>query len=123
VRAGSCGALDQPFDQAAAAAEAALEASHAAVIALVIIAEQMEQPVERKDAKLSRKGMAGFPRLTPGHAGGNHDVAEVSPLVSGKRQDVGWFVFLSVLVVQGAHACIRDQRDRHVTARPRRRDR
>ena len=87
---GHCAALDQPFDQAAAAAKAALDASHAAVIALVIIAEQVQQAVQRQHAQLGRERMPGLARLAPGDAGGNHDVAEVSPLIGWKRQDVGW---------------------------------
>jgi hypothetical protein len=35
--------LDQPFSQPTHAAQAALESGHLAVIALVIIAEQVEQ--------------------------------------------------------------------------------
>jgi len=44
-------ALDQSFCKSAEAAEAALEASHAAVIALVIIAEQMQQAVQGEHTK------------------------------------------------------------------------
>ena len=97
---GRC-ALDQAFHEAPAAAEAAFEASHAAVIALVIIAEQVQQPVKRQDPQLSRKGMARLARLAPGGSCGNHDIAEVTPLVGRKRQDIRWFVFPSVSAVQG----------------------
>jgi hypothetical protein len=77
-------ALDQAFHEAAAASEAAFGASHAAVIALVIIAEQMQQAMERQDTQFGPERMTGLASLASGDAGGNHDVAEVSALISGK---------------------------------------
>jgi hypothetical protein len=77
-------ALDQAFHEPAAASEASFGASHAAVIALVIIAEQVQQAMERQDAQFGRERMTGVAGLASGDSGGNHDVTEVSALVSGK---------------------------------------
>jgi len=77
-------ALDQAFHELAAASEASFGASHAAVIALVIIAEQVQQAMERQDSQLGCQRMTGDAGLAPGDAGGNHDVTEVSALVSGE---------------------------------------
>jgi hypothetical protein len=50
----------------------------------VIIAEQVQQAMERQDSQLGCQRMTGDAGLAPGDAGGNHDVTEVSALVSGE---------------------------------------
>jgi hypothetical protein len=77
-------ALDQAFHEPAAPSEASFGASHAAVIAFVIIAEQVQQAMERQDTQFGRERMTGVAGLASGDSGGNHDVTEVSALVSGK---------------------------------------
>ena len=55
-------ALDQPFAQAALAAQPALEPLPSApVVALVIVAEQVQQAVQREHAQL---GQLGVPRAS-----------------------------------------------------------
>ena len=69
-------ALDQPLAQAALAAQAALDAAHPAAVALVIVAEQVQQAVEREDAQLGQLGVARRARLTPRDAARDDDVAQ-----------------------------------------------
>jgi len=62
--------------QAAAAAKATLEARHATVVSLMIVAEKVQQPVQREDSQLDRLCVAGFARLSPRDATGDHDIAQ-----------------------------------------------
>jgi hypothetical protein len=54
------------------------------VVAFVIVPEQMQEPVEREDAKLGRLGVAGLVRLPAGDATGDSNVAE-EPITIGIR--------------------------------------
>jgi hypothetical protein len=77
-------ALDQALHEPAAASEASFGASHAAVIALVIIAEQVQQAMERQDTQLGCQRMTGVAGLASGDSRGNHHVTELSALISGE---------------------------------------
>ena len=70
-------------------AQPALEPGHPAVIALVIIAEQVQQAVQRQHPQLGLQRMPGLPGLPARDARGNHDVAQFARLAGGKRQHVG----------------------------------
>src|SRR5712671_6947435 len=70
------GALDQPLSQAALSPQPALDALHAPVVALVIVAQEVQQPVQGQDSDLGAFGVAGLARLAPRHASGDDDVAE-----------------------------------------------
>ena len=50
----------------------------------MIVAEEMEQPVKGEDPNLGLKGMAGLSRLTPGDAGRDHHIAELTRLLRWK---------------------------------------
>jgi hypothetical protein len=54
--------------QATGTSQPALETSHAPVIALVIIAEQVQEAMEGKNAEFSLKRVSGGPCLSPGNA-------------------------------------------------------
>jgi hypothetical protein len=77
---GSC-PLDYALAEAAALAEPPLEPGHPAVIALVIIAEQVQQAMERQDTQFCCERMTRVAGLASGDSGGNYDVTEVSALV------------------------------------------
>jgi len=56
--------------------QALLDRSHAAVIALMIVAEEVQQAVKGEDPKLNSGAVAGLTRLARGHPAGDDDVAE-----------------------------------------------
>src|SRR5262245_41988206 len=71
--------LDQPFTQATPPSQPALELQHAPVVALVVVAKQMQQAVKRQHAQLRQGGMAGGASLAPGHAARDHNVSKIRP--------------------------------------------
>ena len=115
-------AFNQPLDEPALEAQAPFEASHPAVIVLVIIAKKVQQAMQRQHSKLDRDGMPGLPRLTARNSCRNHDIAEFPWLVGGKGQDVGSHVLASVSLIERAHARVRDHCHGDDTPRPGRRD-
>ena len=125
--------LTTPFDQAlvqtALPAEPGLEAGHPAVIVLVIIAEQVQESVQRQHPQLGLKGMPGIARLPACDAGGDDDVTQVptlfgrpaspKPIGRGReREDVGRRVLSAVLTVEQTHPTVRhdSHRDRPTRA-------
>ena len=62
---------------AVTAQEPALEPAHPPIVALVIVAEQVQQTVKRQHAKLVVLAMPHLPGLPPGDASRDDDVAEV----------------------------------------------
>ena len=66
----------RPLGQPALPPQPALDAAHAPVVALVIVAEQVQQAVQRQHPPLGELRVAGLARLTPRHAPRDHDVAE-----------------------------------------------
>jgi len=52
---------------------------------VVIVAQQVQQPVQRQDTEFSPLGMASHPRLTSGHSARDHDVAEKTVYRGGRR--------------------------------------
>ena len=94
IRSVTTAPLDQPFAQAALAAQPALEPCHPAVVVLVIIAKQMQQSMQREHPQFGLQAVAGLPGLPAAQRRGDHDVAEIARLVGGKRQDVGRLILL-----------------------------
>ena len=108
--------LDQPFAQAALAAQPALDARHPAVVALVIVAEQVQQAVQRQHPQFGPLGVPA-PRapgaarrraaitMSPRKGSGTRDWGlEPDSRRFGKRQHVGRVVLAAVGAVQRADA-------------------
>ena len=53
-----------------------LDAPHLAGVALVVVAEQMEQAVQRQDPQLGQLRVTRLARLPPGDAAGDHDLPQ-----------------------------------------------
>jgi hypothetical protein len=68
--------LEQSFVQAALEPEAPLDTEHAAVVALVIVAQEMKEAVESQHSQFGLLAVSRFACLAPRHASGDHDVAE-----------------------------------------------
>ena len=67
--------LDQSLGEAALAAQAVLGPPHAASVALVIVTEQVQQPVERQDPELGALGMPHGSCLSARDTAGDYDVS------------------------------------------------
>jgi hypothetical protein len=76
--------LDEALSQPTEPPEPGLETRHPAGVPLVIITKKMEKAMEGQYPKLGLQRMTSLPRLPPGQAGGNHDVAEVTAFAGGK---------------------------------------
>jgi hypothetical protein len=110
--------FNQPLDEPALAAQSPLQASHPAIIVLVIIAKKVQQAMQRQHPQLDRQGMAGLTGLTGRNSRCNHDIAEFARLAGGKRQHVRYPVFAAVAVIQRADTGVRNDRHGHLAARP-----
>jgi hypothetical protein len=62
--------------EAAFAAQPALEPTHRAVVALVIVAKQVQQAMQREYPELGPLAVARVARLPSRHAAGDHDVSQ-----------------------------------------------
>jgi len=84
-----------------------LDPCHAAVVSrgVVIVTQEMQQPVQREYFQFCRVGMPRFAGLPARHARGNGDVAEVREAERGvrrKTQDVGDAILATVGSIQKA---------------------
>ena len=74
-----------PFDEAgvkpAAGAQPGLDPRHPAGVALVIIAKQVQQAVQRQYPKLRAERVPRLGGLLAGDPDTNHDIAQTAPLV------------------------------------------
>src|SRR5689334_8507794 len=70
------GSLDESFAESTPAAQPPFDQAHPAIIALVVVSEQVKQAVERKDPKLIQLGVAGAEGLASRHATGDDDLAQ-----------------------------------------------
>ena len=68
--------LDQSFAQPALTPQPALGALHPSAVALVVVAKQVQQAMQREHFQLGLFAVARFARLTPGDAARNHDISE-----------------------------------------------
>ena len=90
----------------------------------MVVAEKVQQPVQREHPQLGLIRMTGRLGLAPGDAGRDDDIAQ--PLifvVVGKREDVGRLVFAAILAVERAHAGIAHEGDADLAGGARRRRR
>jgi hypothetical protein len=96
--------LDQTFAQATLPAQATFDPGHPAVISFVIIAKKVQQTVKAKYSQLDLDWVPGLPRLPPRNSTGNHDFAEKTALVGGKREHVRRLILATVSGVELANA-------------------
>jgi len=68
--------LDQALPQAALAPEPPLDSPHLSAIALVVVPQQVQQPVQGQDPEFGELGMPRLAGLAAGDAAGDHDIAE-----------------------------------------------
>ena len=109
--------LDEPFGEAAGAAQPPLDARHLTAILLVVVPEQVQQPVQRQNAQFGGKGVTGELCLSARDTGRDHDVTEQTGLAGGEGQYVRDFVVLSILPVQCADAGVGHEGNRHCAPR------
>src|SRR5262252_7146156 len=69
-------ALDQAFTQPALTPQPLLHAAHLAAVALMIVAEQVQQAMQCENFELNPLRMSRLARLTSSNAAGDDDVAE-----------------------------------------------
>ena len=77
------GALDEALAQPALCAAAGAPPAHAPVVAFVIVAEQVQQTVQREHPQFGQLGVARGARLPAGDAARDDDVAQIDV---GRRQ-------------------------------------
>ncbi|HEY3042952.1 MAG TPA: hypothetical protein VGJ39_02955 [Vicinamibacterales bacterium] len=68
------GPLDEAFAQTSFTPKTLLGAPHLATVVFVVVAEQMQQPMQGQDPELGELGVAGFPGLTPRHSPRDDDL-------------------------------------------------
>src|SRR5438105_1836228 len=101
--------FDQPLTQPALAAQPALDAPHAPAVAMMIVAEQVQEAVERENAKLGQFRVARGARLTLRDAPGDYDISEKRTddrrLVTGdcEAQNICHAIRAAVCAVERAH--------------------
>jgi len=110
--------FNQPLDEPALTAQAPFQASHPAIIVLVIIAKKVQQAMKGQHLQLDWQGVPGLLGLTGCNPRCDHDIAEISGFLSRERQHIGCRVFAAVLAVQRTHACVRNHRHGHLAAGP-----
>src|ERR1700682_4086048 len=84
-------ALDESLAEASFAAKTPLGAAHLAAVALVVVAEQMQQAVERQDPELGELRVARLARLAPRHAAGDHDLPQKTIRHNGPKGTIESF--------------------------------
>jgi hypothetical protein len=89
---------------------------------VVIVTQEVQKTVQRKDLQLDGIGMPGLPGLPARNAFGNNEIAQRRRRVRRETQHVCRLVFAAELPVQGAHAGVGDEGDRDLAARAPRRD-
>lgn len=68
--------LDQSLTKPRSSQQALLECSHPSPVALMIVAEEVQEAMQRQDPKLNSNWMPQVPSLAPGDTAGDDDVAE-----------------------------------------------
>ena len=86
--------------QSARPAQALFESSHFAVVALVIIAKKVQQPVQGKHPKFRGQAVPRRIGLTACNTKGDHDIAELAWLIRREREDIGRNVFAAIAAIQ-----------------------
>ena len=84
----------------------------------MIVAEQMEQPMNEQLIELNAQRMSSFSCLARSDREGDHDITEhfgldmgEPPLAQRERQDVRGTVLASPGVIEGAHGPVADEQD------------
>ena len=115
--------------QSALRPQAALQPRHPPAVGtvVVIVTDQVKQPVQRQHLEFLRVRMPRLARLPPGNAGGDDDVAQMRGVrrvvrMRGETEHVGWHVLAPELPIERLNAAIGDKRDGDAAARGGRRD-
>jgi hypothetical protein len=85
----------------------------------VIVAEQMQQAVQRQHAQFGAERMPGGRCLAAGDADRDDHVTQRTGFVSREGQHVGRRILLSITPIERAHARVLHERDGHRAARAR----
>jgi hypothetical protein len=72
---GHCRSLDQAFAQTALTPKALFGAAHLTRVALVVVAEQVQQPMQSQDPELGQLRVPRFPSLSPRHSSRDYDLS------------------------------------------------
>jgi hypothetical protein len=67
--------FNQPLDEPALTAQAPFQASHPAIIVLVIIAKKVQQAMQGQDPELNRARVPRLPGLAARKSFSDHDIA------------------------------------------------
>jgi hypothetical protein len=122
------GSLDQGNRQSQHLAQFRLPARHATIIALVVKARQMKDPVQRQNLDLLGGTMSKPPCVLRGNFGGNRDIARRRrPLPTlhrswqarRKREHVGGFVLTAKLAVKSTQRSTAGHQHVHSPPQPR----
>jgi hypothetical protein len=70
-------ALRQPFSEPALSPKLPFQPSHLSGIALVIVSQKVQKPMQSQNPKLERLAVSSLTGLAPGHAARNHDIAKM----------------------------------------------
>ena len=76
--------FNQPLDEPALAAQSPLQASHPAIIVLVIIAKKMQQAMQRQHPQLDSERVPGLTGLAGRNSRSYHDIAQLARLPGRK---------------------------------------
>ena len=105
--------LDEALAKAARVAQALFEPSHLAGIPLVIIAKKVQQTVEGKHPKFRREAMPGTSGLAARNSKRDHHIAQLTGLVSWKRQHIRRHIRPAVTTIENAYAPVGNDGDGH----------
>jgi hypothetical protein len=116
-----CTPLNQPFRQSQPPAQDPLAPGHLSIVSLVIVAGQVEQPMQNQHLDLCRQGMSLFARLA--HRGRHADskvpgnsFVVLDQRFGRERKDICRLVLVSKLAVQAADGAVSRQQDSDLPA-------
>jgi hypothetical protein len=101
-------------------AELPLQALHPAIVTLMIVPQEVQQPVQSEDAPFGLDGMPRFARLAARNSTCDSDFAEGT--VAGEAQHIGRLVDVPEAAVQRPNLAIADEGDAERAARASRGD-
>ena len=116
-------ALDEPLWQAKLGAQGAFTAGHLAGVGLVVVAGQMQHPMQYQYLQLHSKRVAAPSALAARCGNADGQIAGDFFLawerrIRGEREHVGGFVDAAKLTVETANRLVRRKQDRDTAAQP-----
>jgi hypothetical protein len=109
--------FDQPLGQFQLRPQLHLPPRHRAIIPLVIVAREMQQPMQHQNLQLARQRMPMLDGLLPRSIHADRQIAFFLLLdesVGGERQDIGRLVHAAELPVELANCRIRSEQNSDV---------